>query len=111
MAEFSGGQNGKGRRRDNVMIEWLWRSLKYECIYLHAYEPGSEILEGLNRWIDYNMNCPHSSLDDRTPGEAYWQRPRRPLLQNGGMTMEAFHLLPAKLSCPEGSPSQCPLRS
>ena len=69
--------DGKGRWMDNVMIERLWRSLKYECIYLHAYETGSEVRQGLDRWIKhYNEQRPHSSLDDKTPDEAYWQKPR-----------------------------------
>ena len=69
--------DGKGRWTDNVMIERLWRSLKYECIYLHAFETGSEVRQGLKRWFDlYNTRRPHSSLDDKTPDEAYWQRPR-----------------------------------
>lgn len=69
--------DGKGRWMDNVMIERLWRSLKYECIYLHAFETGTEVRKGLRRWIDlYNTRRPHSSLDDRTPDEAYWQKPR-----------------------------------
>jgi len=69
--------DGKGRWMDNVMIERLWRSLKYECIYLHAFETGSEVRQGLKRWIDfYNTRRPHSSLDDKTPDEAYWQKPR-----------------------------------
>lgn len=69
--------DGKGRWMDNVMIERLWRSLKYECIYLHAFETGSQVREGLRRWIDlYNTRRPHSSLDDKTPDEAYWQKPR-----------------------------------
>ena len=69
--------DGKGRWMDNVMIERLWRSLKYECIYLHAFETGSEVRQGLNRWIDfYNTQRPHSSLDDKTPDEAYWQKAR-----------------------------------
>ena len=69
--------DGKGRWMDNVMIERLWRSLKYECIYLHAFETGSEVRQGLKRWIDfYNTKRPHSSLDDKTPDEAYWQKPR-----------------------------------
>ena len=62
---------------DNVMIERLWRFLKYECIYLHAFESGSEMRQGLKRWINYyNTERPHSSLDDKTPDEAYWQLPR-----------------------------------
>ena len=69
--------DGKGRWMDNVMVERLWRSLKYECIYLHAFETGSEVRQGLNRWIDlYNTRRPHSSLDDKTPDEAYWQKSR-----------------------------------
>lgn len=69
--------DGKGRWMDNVMIERLWRSLKYECIYLHAFETGSEVRQGLKHWIDfYNTRRPHSSLDDRTPNEAYWRIPR-----------------------------------
>ena len=69
--------DGKGRWRDNVMIERLWRSLKYECIYLYAFETGSEVRQGLKRWIEfYNTRRPHSKLDDRTPDEAYWRKPR-----------------------------------
>ena len=85
-AQIRISMDGKGRWRDNVMIERLWRSLKYECIYLHAFETGSEVRQGLKRWIEfYNMRRQHSKLDDRTPYEAYWQKPRpgyagRPLL-------------------------------
>jgi len=69
--------DGKGRWMDNVMIERLWRSLKYECIYLHAFETSSQVRQGLKCWIDfYNTRRPHSSLDDKTPDEAYWQKPR-----------------------------------
>lgn len=63
-----------GRRRwmGNVFIERLWRSMKYECIYLHAFETGSELRAGLARWIGYyNAERPHSSLGGRTPDEAY----------------------------------------
>jgi len=69
--------DGKGRWMDNVMIERLWRSLKYECIYLNAYETGSDVRQGLDHWIKlYNEQRPHSKLDDKTPDEAYWQKPR-----------------------------------
>lgn len=64
--------DSKGRWMDNVMIERLWRSLKYECVYLNAFETGSEARKGIERWIKrYNEERPHSSLDDRTPHEAY----------------------------------------
>ena len=64
--------DGKGRWMDNVFIERLWRSLKYECVYLHAFETGSELRGGLTQWVGYyNANRPHSSLDGQTPEEAY----------------------------------------
>ena len=64
--------DGRGRWMDNVFIERLWRSLKYECIYLHAFETGSALRPGLANWIGYyNTRRPHSGLDGRTPDEAY----------------------------------------
>ena len=69
--------DGRGRWRDNIMVERLWRTLKYNCIYLHAFESGSETRRGLEKWFSrYNEERPHSSLDDRTPYEAYWNLPR-----------------------------------
>ena len=68
--------DGKGRWMDNVMIERLWRSLKYECVYLHAFETGSQARKGIGDWIEYyNQRRPHSRLDGRTPEEAYWGLP------------------------------------
>jgi len=68
--------DGKGRWMDNVMIERLWRSMKYECVYLNAFETGSEAREGIGNWINlYNEKRPHSKLDDRTPHEAYFDLP------------------------------------
>jgi putative transposase len=65
--------DGRGRWMDNVFIERLWRSLKYECVYLHAFETGSELRAGLAGWIGYyNARRPHSTLAGRTPDEAYW---------------------------------------
>lgn len=64
--------DGRGRWIDNVFIERLWRSLKYECVYLHAFETGSDLRAGLSRWIGYyNTQRPHSALAGRTPDEAY----------------------------------------
>lgn len=64
--------DGRGRWMDNVFIERLWRSLKYECVYLHAFETGSELRVGLSKWIGYyNTRRPHSTLAGRTPNEAY----------------------------------------
>ncbi len=67
--------DGRGRWMDNVFIERLWRSLKYECVYLHAFETGSELRAGLSKWIGYyNTRRPHSTLAGRTPDEAYGVR-------------------------------------
>jgi len=64
--------DGKGRWMDNVFIERLWRSLKYECVYLHAFETGSEARAGVGKWIAYyNAERPHSALGGRTPLEAH----------------------------------------
>jgi putative transposase len=64
--------DGRGRWLDNVFIERLWRSLKYECVYLHTFETGSELRTGLSRWIGYyNAQRPHSALAGCTPDEAY----------------------------------------
>jgi putative transposase len=64
--------DGRGCWRDNVMMERFWRSLKYENIYLHAYETGSETRQGIGQWIaDYNQNRGHSSLGYCTPDEIY----------------------------------------
>jgi len=64
--------DGKGAWRDNVFIERLWRTIKYEEIYLHAYASVTEARDGIGRYIDfYNERRPHSSLAGRTPDEAY----------------------------------------
>ena len=55
-----------------MFIERFWRSLKYECVYLHAFETGLALHAGLLRWIGYyNARRPHSSLAGHTPDEAY----------------------------------------
>lgn len=64
--------DGRGRWIDNRMIERLWRSLKYECVYLNAFETGSEARRGIGAWISYyNEKRPHSSHGLLTPAEAY----------------------------------------
>ena len=76
-AQIKISMDGKGRWMDNIMIERLWRSLKYECVYLNAFEVGSETRQGIRKWINfYNERRPHSSLDDHTPNEVYWQKSR-----------------------------------
>jgi len=67
--------DGKGRFLDNIFVERLWRSLKYECVYLHAWETGSEAKAGVRKWIAfYNHKRPHSALGGKPPAVIYRQR-------------------------------------
>lgn len=66
--------DGKGQFRDNIFIERLWRTLKYERIYLKVYESGAELFKDLKTWFAwYNEKRQHTSLDRQTPDEAYSQ--------------------------------------
>ncbi|WP_369751080.1 IS3 family transposase [Bordetella sp. FB-8] len=65
--------DGKGAWRDNVFVERVWRSIKYEEVYLKAYESVSHARQSLGNYIElYNRKRPHSSLADQTPDEAYF---------------------------------------
>jgi putative transposase len=65
--------DGKGAWRDNVFVERLWRTVKYEEVYLRAYDSVSEARTSIGRYLDfYNGRRPHSSLDRRTPDQAYF---------------------------------------
>ncbi|MFW7354651.1 MAG: IS3 family transposase [Brucella sp.] len=65
--------DGKGAWRDNVVVERLWRSIKYEEVYLHAYKAVSEARAAIGRYLNfYNTRRPHSSLDRQTPDQAYF---------------------------------------
>ena len=68
--------DGKGAWRDNVFVERLWRSVKYEEVYLRAYDSVSEARASIGRYLDfYNGRRPHSSLDGTTPDHAYLNQP------------------------------------
>ena len=71
--------DGLGCWRDNIFVERLWRSIKYEEVYLHAYTSVSEAKAGIGRYLtQYNTARPHSSLADQTPDEAdFTPRPLR----------------------------------
>jgi putative transposase len=67
--------DGRGAWRDNVFVERLWRSVKYEEVYLRAYDSVGEARASLGRYLDfYNRRRPHSSLDARTPEKAYFDQ-------------------------------------
>jgi len=76
-AEIKISMDGKGAWRDNVFIERLWRTIKYEEVYLRAYDSVSAARVGLRRYIDfYNTRRPHSSLAGQTPDQAHFNPPR-----------------------------------
>jgi len=64
--------DGKGRWIDNVFIERLWRSVKYQDIYLKAYGSIGELKEGLTKWFDRYDRRRHQGIDNRAPNEFYW---------------------------------------
>ncbi len=71
-AEAKVSMDGKGAWRDNVFIERFWRSLKYEAVYLKAYDTVADARKDLARYVEfYNTRRPHSSLNDRTPDSVY----------------------------------------
>lgn len=66
--------SGKGRAFDNILVERLWRTVKYEEVYLKEYCDGHDLIKSLRRYFDYyNEHRSHSSLDYRTPAEVYRQ--------------------------------------
>jgi putative transposase len=71
-ADVAISMDGRGRCMDNIFIERLWRSLKYEAVYLHELTDGFRAERVIGEWIDfYNSERLHSALGGRTPAEAY----------------------------------------
>ncbi|PLX32670.1 MAG: hypothetical protein C0605_17590 [Hyphomicrobiales bacterium] len=72
-ADVKISMDGRGRCMDNIFIELLWRSLKYEAVYLHEMTDGFKAQKIIDDWMGfYNTERPHSALDGNTPKEAYW---------------------------------------
>ena len=72
-AEVAISMDGRGAWRDNVFVERLWRTIKYEEVYLRAYASVSEARASLGRYLAfYNARRPHASLDGKTPDQAYF---------------------------------------
>jgi putative transposase len=75
--------DGKGRYTDNIFVERLWRSIKYEEVYLKAYQNGSEARSGIGAYLDfYNWERPHQALGYQTPGEVFEEGQQRRSLQS-----------------------------
>jgi putative transposase len=65
--------DGRGRCQDNIFIERLWWTFKYQYLYLHSFDTGAELRTGLKHWIEYyNSERSHQSLDSKTPDEVYF---------------------------------------
>jgi putative transposase len=76
-AEIAISMDGRGAWRDNVFVERLWRTVKYEEVYLRAYASVSEARASIGRYLGfYNGTRPHSSLGRQTPDQAYFNQPR-----------------------------------
>ncbi|MFW6114077.1 MAG: IS3 family transposase [Actinomycetota bacterium] len=76
--------DGRGRVLDNIFVERLWRSLKYEEVYLHEYQSVKEAKQGISRYFRfYNEERPHQALDDRTPAEVYYGLPTQGTVGHG----------------------------
>ena len=72
-AEVTISMDGRGRATDNIIIERLWWTVKYHYLYLHTFDTGTQVHNGLMRWFEYyNSQCSHQGLDDMTPDEVYF---------------------------------------
>jgi putative transposase len=99
--------DGKGSWRDNVFVERLWKSLKYEKVYLHAYDSVAEARQGLQRYFSfYNQRRPHSALDGRTPDMVYFAA--LPSLRQPNVNPAELHLK-SELACPTSRSQRSPL--
>ncbi len=83
--------DGKGRYQDNIVVERLWRSIKYEEVYLKAYQTVAEARVGINAYLEfYNQQRPHQALGYRTPAEVYQgdQKAKEVATQEAGLPSE-----------------------
>ena len=66
--------DGRGRCHDNIFIERLWRSLKYELIYIYSFEDGKDLTEEVKKWFNfYNKERFHQALEYQMPEQVYWE--------------------------------------
>lgn len=88
--EIKISMDGKGRWMDNVFIERLWRSLKYECVYLNNFENGRQAKDHIGNWMNhYNLTRPHSTFDGQTPYEVYMKMKNLNRVPHSGIGLAA----------------------
>jgi putative transposase len=100
--EIDISMSGKGRCFDNILAERLWRTVKYEEIYLKDYDDGHQLISSLRTYFDYyNNHRPHTFLGDRTPAEVYQEAhrslrsaPAAPTLRKASGLNKALQLTP-----------------
>ena len=96
--------DGKGAWRDNIFVERLWRSIKYEEVYLRGYDSVSEACASIGQYLTfYNGRRPHSSLDGKTPDQAYFTPAATPL---GSLTPAEAPLIDAEKLFRQTGPPQ-----
>jgi len=99
-ASIAISMDGRGCWRDNVFVERLWRSVKYEEVYLRAYETVSQAREGIARYLIYNTARPHTAYGGTTPDSAYYAALRRCEKQPDRAAQCAANMgCPARRSC------------
>ena len=104
--EIEISMDGRGRAFDNIFVERLWRSVKYEDIYLKGYNLMGELTLGLTEYfVFYNGERPHQSLEDKTPDTVY-----RTAISGGAMIVDKFGCSTAEAS-PEKSTTTATLES
>ena len=102
--KIASSMDGRGAWRDNVLVERLWRSVKYEEVYLRAYGSVSEARVSLGRYLTfYNGRRPHSSLDRNTPDHVYFNQPLLAAARN----RQTLHLAIAR-GCSDKPSQLCP---
>ena len=96
--------DGKGRYSDNLFIERLWRTVKYEEVYLKAYQDGRDARVGIGDYFRfYNAERPHQSLGYRTPAEVFIPNPVE--ANDGGMVQSLASYIPTTVSLRMAGPS------